>query len=176
MVILIFHLKLKMDLMVQFIPLRFNLTHSDGIVACAISVRIELGIDAENMNRARSPMDIARSVFAPSELAALERAPQTAREELFFAFWTLKEAYVKARGLGLSLPLDRFAFTIGESDLPTIAFHRDLDDDPADWQFQLYRIDHERMLSVAAHNHGVPSRITLRSAAQLITGCATRTT
>ena len=149
-------------------PLKFNLTHSRGIVACAISERMDVGIDAEHMGRTSSHMDIAKAVFAPAELALLEQTPETGRAELFFSYWTLKEAYVKARGLGFSIPLHRFAFFVDISRPPRIEFHQDIDDDPADWQFRLYRTDQDRLLSVAVHSRRAEAAITLNSATRLI--------
>jgi 4'-phosphopantetheinyl transferase len=153
-------------------PLKFNLTHSAGIVACAIAERMDVGVDAENMGRTSSLMDVARAVFAPEELRSLEQTRESGRAELFFTYWTLKEAYVKARGLGLSMPLDQFAFFVDGTESPRIEFHRGLEDDPGDWQFRLFRIDIDRLLSVAAHSRRAQAAIVLNSAAPIIESSA----
>ena len=113
---------------------RFNLAHTAGLVACAFSRDFEVGIDVENRQRTVN-LDVARRFFAPAEVAYLEQAPEDRREDIFLLFWTLKEAYIKARGLGLSLPLEQFAFTLG--DPPQIAFAPAMRDDPSCWRFFL---------------------------------------
>jgi 4'-phosphopantetheinyl transferase len=87
----------------------FNLSHCDGMVACAISHAAEIGIDVECLDR--QPLDPADSHFlAASERAWLEALPEALRPTGFFKVWTLKEAYIKATGLGLNQRLDTIAF------------------------------------------------------------------
>jgi 4'-phosphopantetheinyl transferase len=91
--------------------LDFNLSHSGewGLVGLATT---DIGVDIE-MVRPMSDRDhIAKRFFAPSETAALAALPEAEREDGFFACWTRKEAYVKARGLGLTAPLDGFEVTV----------------------------------------------------------------
>ncbi len=102
-------------------------------------------MDVENLNRAIS-LDIARSFFAPAEADYLDALPPQHRQETFFAFWTLKEAYIKACGQGLSLALNRFAFTL---DPVSISFAPDLQDDPMLWQFIHLRPTPDHLLAVA---------------------------
>jgi 4'-phosphopantetheinyl transferase len=90
--------------------LRFNLTHTDGLVACAISRDHDVGLDAEALDRRIDYAAIARDHFAVSEQAALQRAPDKA--ETFMAFWTLKEAVAKSVGIGLAMPLAELEFTL----------------------------------------------------------------
>jgi len=116
---------------------RFNLAHTEGLVACAFARDLEVGIDVENRERAVN-LDVARRFFAPAEVAYLEQAPEQRRERIFLLFWTLKEAYIKARGMGLSLPLEQFAFTLG--DPPRISFEPAMKDDPASWGFFLPQV------------------------------------
>lgn len=88
----------------------FNLSHSRGMVAVAIAADCEVGIDVEALaRRVSDDAAIARRHFTPGEQAALERrADPEERRRTFLAFWTAKEAFIKATGRGLSLPLDRF--------------------------------------------------------------------
>ncbi len=86
---------------------RFNLSHSYGFALYAISRGGELGIDFEYV-RPESVDERLAERFSPREIAALRQLPANARQEAFFACWTRKEAYLKARGEGLTLPLDKF--------------------------------------------------------------------
>ena len=85
----------------------FNLTHSHDLALCAVAIDGEIGVDVE-WRRDLAQHDLAQRFFAPSESSALQQLEETRRHAGFFACWTRKEAYIKAKGLGLSLPLDRF--------------------------------------------------------------------
>jgi 4'-phosphopantetheinyl transferase len=119
--------------------LRFNLSHSGGMVACAVGRRTDIGIDVEDPDREVNHLEIGERFFAEAEILALRRASAERRSEVFFQLWTLKESYIKALGLGLSLPLSSFAFHIDVT-APDIAFCAPLLDDPATWQFAKLRI------------------------------------
>lgn len=116
--------------------LRFNLSHTNGLVALAIAENRDVGIDVEWINQAIDVACLAPSIMARTELKAFETAlPGHARRELFFAFWTLKEAYIKARGMGFSLPLDGISFDLSDG-RTSINFNSSLIvDDPARWLF-----------------------------------------
>jgi 4'-phosphopantetheinyl transferase len=114
--------------------LRFNLSHTDGLIACAVTVGREVGVDVENIRR-EVTHDIPGRFFAPREVADLRSIPEIDQPRVFFDYWTLKEAYIKARGMGLSIPLSDFAFCLRPPALPTIAFEPALEDDPVSWQF-----------------------------------------
>jgi 4'-phosphopantetheinyl transferase len=92
--------------------LRFNISHTDGLIAIAVTRHGDVGVDVENAGARQAPIDVAGTCFAPAELAALRQEPAASQSRSFFRFWTLKESYIKARGLGLSLPLDQFSFQI----------------------------------------------------------------
>ena len=93
-------------------PLRFNLTHTRGLVACALVDGCDIGIDAEQMDPSRPLLELAEHYFAGAEIAQLRATDEAGRTISFYRFWTLKEAIIKAIGEGLSLPLKRFAFTL----------------------------------------------------------------
>ena len=96
----------------EFRELCFNLSHSPGIVGCVVTQALEAGIDVERLDRRVEPLAICERFFAPEEVAALRSLPADHQHAAFFRYWTLKEAYIKARGMGLSLPLDSFAFRL----------------------------------------------------------------
>lgn len=113
-------------------PLRFNLSHTRGLVAVAISRRHDIGVDVELLDSRRLGLDLAARAFAPAEVDHLRGLPEESRAEAAFAFWTLKEAYIKAIGLGLACPLDAFAFQLEPL---SIRFSPPILDDPAQWLF-----------------------------------------
>ena len=89
--------------------LRFNLSHTNGLVACAVTVGRELGIDVEHIGRPLN-FDVPERFFSQQEVEELRSLPKIDQRTVFFDYWTLKEAYIKARGLGLALPLRHFTF------------------------------------------------------------------
>lgn len=115
-------------------PIGFNVSHTHGLVACAIAASLDVGVDVEFVER-RLTHDVADRFFAPSEVADLRRLDEEERARVFFDYWTLKEAYIKARGMGLALPLAHFAFVLRPPGLPIIRFDPEIDDDASSWQF-----------------------------------------
>jgi len=93
----------------QWPELQFNIAHTAGVVVLAVTAGAAVGVDVETPRRRTDTVALER-YFAPTERAALEALPAAARRRRFFELWTLKEAYLKARGLGLRLPLAGFAF------------------------------------------------------------------
>lgn len=93
-------------------PLCFNVSHSHELALYAVSRGREVGIDLEHIRSGVDIDHIAARFFAPGEVSTLRTLPATVRNEAFFRCWTRKEAYIKARGEGLSLPLDQFEVTL----------------------------------------------------------------
>ena len=122
----------------------FNLAHTDGVVGVAVAVAdgLKLGFDLEPIGR-RAPMQVARRCFTESEVAWLEGLPAARRGEGFFRLWTLKEAFIKATGQGLTQDLSQFWFT---GDPPVIGFAPDLAESPQDWCF-VQRVVHRGCLA-----------------------------
>ena len=84
------------------LPLRFNLTHTRGLAACVVTHSVDCGVDAEQLSVRRHAMEIAARMFAAEELEVLRGLQGQAFLEQFYACWTLREAYGKARGVGLT--------------------------------------------------------------------------
>jgi 4'-phosphopantetheinyl transferase len=119
--------------------LRFNISHSPGLVAVLISDGIDAGVDVELPGRVADPAAVARSVFSEAEVRALEGLEPDEFQTRFYELWTLGEAYIKARGLGLEIPLREFTFSVGQDFGVRIEFDASIQDDAAQWQFHLWR-------------------------------------
>lgn len=117
--------------------LRFNLSHTRGLVACAVTLERDVGIDVERIRPGTGVADLAFGHFSPSENRRLTSLPSPAARDLFFSLWTLKEAYVKARGLGLRVPLDAASFDVVAGLPPAVSFAPGHDEDARAWQFAL---------------------------------------
>ncbi|HEX4460904.1 MAG TPA: 4'-phosphopantetheinyl transferase superfamily protein [Polyangia bacterium] len=96
--------------------LAFNVSHSADRAVYALALDREVGIDVEAIRAGFLAEADPAHFFAPRELAELRRAPAAEQTDRFFAGWSRKEAYMKARGLGLSKPLDRFAVSLAPAD------------------------------------------------------------
>jgi len=92
-------------------PIRFNVSHSDELALVAVSRERELGVDLERVRPLDGIDDIVAQHFAPAERLALSRVPPTTRLATFYGYWTLKEACLKACGVGLSRALADFDVT-----------------------------------------------------------------
>jgi 4'-phosphopantetheinyl transferase len=139
--------------------LRFNLSHTDGMALVAVANHVEVGVDVEDTMRPGEMVDLADRFFAPSEVAALRALEMSRQRERFFEYWTLKEAYIKARGMGLSIPLEQFAFELQPGQSPRISFDPRLGDEPEAWQFVQLQPSARHQAALAARR---PRRLALK--------------
>ncbi len=116
--------------------LRFNVSHTTDLIACAVARRREIGLDVESLERANVRIELADRFFSPAEAADVRSRP--AWRTRFFEYWTLKEAYIKARGMGLSLPIEKFTLDLQEPRDIRISFAPPLRDRPETLRFQLF--------------------------------------
>lgn len=98
-------------------PIHFNLSHAGDVALYAVA-RQPVGVDVECVRTNLSYEEIAERFFSPAERAALRGAAADRRRDVFFSCWTLKEAYIKGLGGGLSIPLDAFDVPLGEGSEP----------------------------------------------------------
>jgi len=129
-------------------PLRFNIAHSAGLVACALSNGREVGVDLEHLARPAIDPHLVRRYCSASEAADVE-AQGAGWRERFLEYWTLKEAYLKACGLGISVHLADISFTIGRESI-RVDFQGSLSGTDPRWSFHLCQVDAGHLLSVAA--------------------------
>jgi 4'-phosphopantetheinyl transferase len=128
--------------------LRFNISHTPQLVACLVTVQIDCGIDVETLDRVIDVRWFADRVLSRAEYARILAVPTHAQRDLFFKHWTLKEAYVKARGYGISFPLERCAFELRPEGIKA-GFEASLNDDETDWQFAQWAPTERHLLAVA---------------------------
>ena len=117
------------------IELHFNITHSEDYVLFAVASGRRVGVDVEKIREVEDLKEIAARHFSKSEYLTLHAIPEPLRTKSFFTCWTLKEAYLKARGDGLRLPLDTFDVAFAPDERPRLLETRF---DPADadrWHF-----------------------------------------
>ena len=100
--------------------LRFNLSHTNGLALLAVCLDADLGIDVEAVRTISDLELIAQSHFSPREVAALNAVGHAGKQRAFFRCWTRKEAFLKAHGRGLSIPLDSFAVSLEEEEWPAL--------------------------------------------------------
>lgn len=130
-------------------PLRFNLSHTTGMVAVIVAWDREVGVDVEWVDRPNYGPSIANRYFSPDEVSDLFALPEETQARAFFNYWTLKEAYIKARGMGLSIPLDQFSFRLRSTEPIGISFAPELVDDPNSWYFERHTPSNSHTLSLA---------------------------
>jgi 4'-phosphopantetheinyl transferase len=93
-------------------PLQFNVSNSGNLAAYAFTIGCEIGVDVEQHRALHDFENIARRFFSPEETAQLLELPDAEKTAAFFRCWSRKEAYIKAMGGGLSIPLDSFQVTL----------------------------------------------------------------
>ena len=143
--------------------LTFSLSHTRGFVACATSRRVRLGLDVERIDRAVNETEIAERFFARAEAEALERTSDDQKAPQFMELWTLKEAYVKAVGLGLLQPLTELSFDLSRE--TRIGYDLPLDVDRETWTFALFApLPSVRMAVAVSEESGEAVRFIVRPA------------
>ena len=103
----------------QLEGLFFNTTHSKKFAMLAFNKNDEIGVDIEHINQNMIKDDISKNYFSPYEISEYSKVEKSRQADAFFKIWTRKEAYIKARGEGLSIPLDSFDITL-DPELPKL--------------------------------------------------------
>lgn len=142
--------------------LEFNISHTHALIVLGVTKQRALGVDVENVRDREAALAVADHYFAPPEVEALRATPAHQQQDRFFEYWTFKESYIKARGMGLSLPLDKFSFHYSDDRAVEIAIDPVLADAPARWQFWQFRPSPQYLVAVCAERSAAPSRLTVR--------------
>lgn len=125
------------DPVTEPVSLSFSLAHTSGLAVVGVTRKSAIGVDVEAAGRRVDAAGLSRRFFSPAEASMLESLPAGLLAEQFPLYWTLKEAYVKALGLGLSHPLDSFTFRLTGRGPCRIDFSADDPQDPEKWRFAL---------------------------------------
>jgi 4'-phosphopantetheinyl transferase len=129
--------------------IRFSVAHSAGLVTCAVAREREVGVDVEDLQRRPPDPLVVTRYCSPREAADIHGVGQESWPQRFLSYWTLKEAYLKARGLGISVPLSEIEFALNGAE-PRIAFRGSLAGTDDRWRFHLERIGDRYLLALAA--------------------------
>ena len=133
--------------------LSFNLSHSGDLVVIAIARGREVGIDVELYAPDRADQAVAANYFSPAEVARLRAVPESLRARAFFNCWTRKEAYIKARGMGLSIPLDSFDVSLAP-DEPAALLRTLASADAKAWQLRHLELGEKYIGALVASGAG----------------------
>jgi 4'-phosphopantetheinyl transferase len=136
--------------------LSFNISHTSGLIVLGVTRQRALGVDVENVCARRAAIELAVRYFAPPEVAALRDAPAQHQQDRFFEYWTFKESYIKARRMGLALPLDKVSFHYPDDQSVAIAIDSELVDEAARWQLWQLRPTSRHVLAICAERLGTP--------------------
>src|SRR5262245_32355592 len=126
----------------------FNISHTKGLIAGVFAWNPAIGIDVEMFRQSVDELQIAHNYLSPAEYSALCRLESSDRRRRFLEYWTLKEAYVKAQGVGISSNLTAFTFHIDE-ERARISFDPDNPEDPGLWKFRLLKPSPDYTVAIA---------------------------
>lgn len=130
--------------------LRFNISHTEGMVAVLVHGAADCGVDVERTARPVDVETVSRRVFTQAEQASIFALPQQAQAKQFFRLWTLKEAFIKAKGAGLSLPLQQFSFAF-DGEQVRFDCESTIDPAPTRWHFETHQQASGHTVSIAVH-------------------------
>ena len=139
-------------------PLRFNLTHTTGLVACVVTLEVDCGIDVERLSVRGNPMAIAEKIFAVDEQQALKRLDGEAFQDRFFVYWTLREAYCKALGVGIANATKDYCFVERGGGQWAIRFDAASNDASRHWQLAIMKPTNEHVMALAIRVAGMADR------------------
>lgn len=128
---------------------RFNLSHTRGLVACAFTRAVDVGVDVEYAERTVELLEVGERVFSAREMRGLRALQGAQARERFFELWTLKEAYIKAIGKGFSAPLRAITFHVEQPDPVPVSFGHEIADNSSRWKLRRFTPTPTHRLAVA---------------------------
>lgn len=148
----------------QSLPLGFNLSHTNDLTVLAVTQAADIGVDLEYITRKVDILKLADRYFSAREAEELRAVGVAKFNERFFELWTLKEAYIKACGMGLAIPLRDFSFMFEEQGI-AISFAEEREDYPDHWQFWqfMYKQQFQVALALKAEVSKGPKNVLSRA-------------
>lgn len=148
--------------------LQFNISHTEGLIAIAFAMDRDIGIDVERADRDSDVVQLADRYFSEYEVRDLHKLPEADQKSRFFDYWTLKEAYIKARGMGLSIPLDQFSFDVMKPGDVGLLLDPKLGDRQQRWSFEQWWIEPSFKGALAVdHEYGPLRSVVIREVVPL---------
>lgn len=145
--------------------LHFNLSHTNGLVALALTRVGPVGIDVESTSREQNISEIAPDILTSNEYLDLIQQAKTDQHTRLLKYWTLKEAFVKATGLGLTSGLQTFEFYLEAQPQPIIRFLSPKDTLAKNWQFKQCILSSGHILALAHHHpEALHAKVSLNEA------------
>jgi 4'-phosphopantetheinyl transferase len=134
--------------------IRFSVSHSRGVALYAVTRGREVGIDVERIRFDLAVAEIAERFFSPREVAILRALPTELQQQAFFRYWTCKEAYIKARGEGLSFPLDQFDVSLAPGEPAAVLGTQRDPSEASRWSLQELTRAPGYVAALAVEGHG----------------------
>lgn len=134
--------------------IRFSVSHSHGMALYAVAREREVGVDLERVRPDLAVGEIAERFFSRWEVATLRALPAELQRQAFFRCWTRKEAYIKARGEGLSLPLEQFDVSLAPGKPAALLGTRPDPSEASRWSLQELCPVHGYVAALAVEAHG----------------------
>lgn len=134
--------------------LNFNLSHSHEAALVAVTRGRQIGVDIEYIKREFGWQEVAERFFAPGEIARLRALPEEQQQRGFFTCWTRKEAYIKAKGGGLSIPLQDFEVSLSPGEPVSLISCTSDPKEATRWSLAEVDVGSEYAAAVAVQGHG----------------------
>ncbi len=141
--------KPELDQSHAHLNLNFNISHSMDLVVLALCSDVVIGVDVENIHRSVFSLTLAEHYFSVNEVNYLKTLPHSQQQAKIVEIWTLKEAYLKARGLGLRVPLKHFSFSLRREGEISVRFSKLLKDDESIWRLWLLQVGQDYRVALA---------------------------
>jgi 4'-phosphopantetheinyl transferase len=142
-----------------FQPLKFNVSHTASVIVMAVTLQNEIGVDIELKSKSSRSMEIADHFFSPDEAAYLNSLPEHLQKERFCELWTLKEAYIKAKGVSLITSFDKFSFQfLNENHISFKSSKEKI----SSWKFWLFEASEKYKIALAKESEEKPVNIFIR--------------
>jgi len=136
------------------VDIKFNLSHSGTLALFAVTYNREVGIDLEQLRSDFDYRQVAENYFSANEKDKLRSFPDAVGYHAFFNCWTRKEAYIKGKGKGLSIPLADFDVSIAPGEPARLLCTKGEPDEALNWRLQEFTLDPGYIAALAVRGHG----------------------